>query len=77
MSLIQLPEDADQCLPVTLSFTLHGVLQNLLNNPTCIKMGPPVTTKNWTFHVPYLAVGMYVCMYVLEEGAGQVDGVGG
>lgn len=52
----QEPEIAHK--PVTLRLLLVGVTGGITASPTCIRMCPPLTTKNWPYYVPALAVGM-------------------
>ena len=57
ISLIPVSGGEQQFQTVYLKLSLQGLYQGIGLSPTCVKMGPPVTTKNWSFHVPYLAVG--------------------
>jgi hypothetical protein len=65
--------DVGQFQAVHLKLSLQGLHQGIGVTPTCFKMGPPVTTKNWSFHVPYLAVGLAVgTVQILDLLTGQI-----
>ena len=36
---------------------LGGVYYGLSSSPTTVRMCPPLTTKNWSFYKPLVAVG--------------------
>jgi len=40
-----------------MKFQLTGMYQGIAPNPTCLKMCPPLTTKNWAVYKPLAAVG--------------------
>ena len=40
-----------------LKFTLNGMFEGVASNPTCLKMCPALTTKNWAVYKPFAAVG--------------------
>ena len=42
-----------------MKFVLNGIYEGLSSNPLCIKMCPPLTTKNWAIYRPLMAVGKY------------------
>jgi len=58
---------------ICLRLLLVGVASGISAMPTSIRMCPPLTTKNWPYYTPVVAVGMspcvcniviYVCIYL-------------
>eukprot|EP00118_Oscarella_pearsei_P009065 m.49863 g.49863 ORF g.49863 m.49863 type:complete len:1222 (+) comp34038_c1_seq1:279-3944(+) len=45
------------CVQVALKLTLCGLLQSASPPPLCLRMCPPLTTKNWNIYKPLLAAG--------------------
>ena len=42
-----------------IKFMLTGMYKGVASNPTCLKMCPPLTTKNWAVYKPFAAVGKF------------------
>ena len=55
--LVQFHDSTGQTIQQKIKFQLTGMFQGVASNPTCLKMCPPLTTKNWAFYKPYAAVG--------------------
>lgn len=41
-----------------LKFVITGLLNGVVSPVTCLRMCPPLTTKNWSVYEPLIAVGM-------------------
>ena len=47
-----------------LKFTLNGMFEGVASNPTCLKMCPALTTKNWAVYKPFAAVGKNQVIFI-------------
>lgn len=43
---------------VSLKLILGGLWSSITSTPTVVRMCPPLTTKNWLYYAPLVAVGM-------------------
>ncbi len=42
---------------LSIKMLLSNLWVGLPSTPTCVRMCPPLTTKNWLFYAPLVAVG--------------------
>ena len=42
---------------LSLKLTLGGLWSSICSTPTVVRMCPPLTTKNWLYYAPLVAVG--------------------
>ena len=66
------PVDANH-RKVCIRLLLLGVASGISATPTNIRMCPPLTTKNWPYYTPVVAVGMLTTVYMCCNGPCQIN----